>query len=302
VVTPPGGDPYAIVLAEARHLDGLNAIELAAAAQLAGHAPPPVLEGVTPRGVLDAATVGFAHVEPLAADAPHLEEIDVHPSHGRRGLGTRLVQAVCDWAAAAGHRAITLTTFRHVPWNMPWYRRLGFAELPAEAWSDAMRRQVASETARGLDPSRRLVMVRRLQPVVTAWTVARVARPTDRLEEVVAFYADGLGLARLGGFLDHDGFDGVMLGPPGGTWHVEFTRRRRHAAAGRAPSAEHVLVLYLPDRAAWQAAVDRLIAAGHRPIAPVNPYWARSALTFADPEGYGVVLQHGPWPVPVPAS
>ncbi|MEO5820374.1 MAG: hypothetical protein ABIT71_07680 [Vicinamibacteraceae bacterium] len=48
-------------------------------------------------------------------------------------------------------------------WNMPWYSRLGFVELPPEAWHGALRRQVASETARGLDPAGRLAMVRRLQ-------------------------------------------------------------------------------------------------------------------------------------------
>ena len=166
MLTATGSDPYAIALAESRHLDALSGIELAAAAQLAGHAPSSVLEGVTSRGVLDAAMtrghlwlallgdtpVGFAHVEPLTMDVPHLEEIDVHPSHGRRGLGTRLVRAVFDWAAATGYRAITLTTFRAVPWNMPWYRRLGFVELPAEAWSEALRRQarrLGSPPARG---------------------------------------------------------------------------------------------------------------------------------------------------------
>ena len=284
MLTATERDPYAIVLAEARHLEALPAIELAAAALLASHAPPAVLAEVTPRPVLEAAMsrghlwlamlgdrpVGFAHVEPLTADVPHLEEIDVHPSHGRRGLGTRLVRAVCDAAAAAGRRGITLTTFRDVPWNMPWYGRLGFVELPSDAWSDALRRQVASETERGLAPSRRVAMVRRLEPLVTVDTVARVARPTDRLDDVVAFYADGLGLVRLGGFVDHDGFDGVMLGAPGGRWHLELTRRRGHPA-GRAPNAEHLLVLYLPDPGAWQTAVDRMIAAGHDPIAAVNP-------------------------------
>ncbi len=43
-------------------------------------------------------------------------------------------------------------------------------------------------------------------------TAFRVARPTDRLEEVVRFYRDGLGLIELGMFQDHEGFDGVMLG------------------------------------------------------------------------------------------
>jgi GNAT superfamily N-acetyltransferase len=174
--------PYAIALAEPRHLEALGAIELAAARLLVDHAPPSVLAEHTSRDALAAAMnrghlwlalledtpVGFAQVEPLSADVPHLHEIDVHPAHGRRGLGTRLVQAVCDWACATGYREITLTTFRAVAWNMPWYSRLGFVELPPEAWRDELRRQVASETARGLDPARRVAMVRRLQPIVTA--------------------------------------------------------------------------------------------------------------------------------------
>ena len=52
-----------------------------------------------------------------------LEEIDVHPDHGRRGLGRRLVSAVCAWAARGGHRWLTLTTFRDVPFNMPFHAR-----------------------------------------------------------------------------------------------------------------------------------------------------------------------------------
>ena len=51
----------------------------------------------------------------------------------------------------------------------------------------------------------------------------RIARPTDRLDEVVAFYRDGLGLPELYRFAGHDGYDGVMIGLPGRTCHVEFT-------------------------------------------------------------------------------
>jgi GNAT superfamily N-acetyltransferase len=53
--------------------------------------------------------VGFAHVKVLEPRAAHLEEIDVHPEHGRRGLGTQLVMAVCEWAATEGYRSVTLT-------------------------------------------------------------------------------------------------------------------------------------------------------------------------------------------------
>jgi catechol 2,3-dioxygenase-like lactoylglutathione lyase family enzyme len=130
---------------------------------------------------------------------------------------------------------------------------------------------------------------------VTDATHLRVARPTDDLDAVVAFYRDGLGFAVLAAFRDHDGFDGVMLGRPGGGYHLEFTHRTGHRAGG-APSAEHLLVFYLPDEAAWRAAVARLEGMGHRPVAAENPYWDRRGRTFADPDGYRVVLQNAAWP------
>ena len=104
--------------------------------------------------------MGFAHVEVLERDAAHLEEIDVDPRHGRRGLGTKLVLQVCDWAAGKGYASVTLTTFRDIPWNMPFYARLGFSIVATEHLSPALRAVVEDETRRGLDPSRRVVMSR----------------------------------------------------------------------------------------------------------------------------------------------
>ena len=124
----------------------------------------------------------------------------------------------------------------------------------------------------------------------------RVARPTDHLEEVVRFYTDGLGLSRLGSFEDHDGFDGVMLGVPGATYHLEFTRKRGHTA-GPAPTQDNLLVFYLPDRDTWQRAVDRMMAAGYDPVPSFNPYWDRAGRTFEDSDGYRVVLQNASWPM-----
>ena len=123
----------------------------------------------------------------------------------------------------------------------------------------------------------------------------RVARSTDQLDDVVRFYSQGLGLTVLASFQDHDGFDGVMLGSPGATYHLEFTYTRGHSA-GRAATADNLLVFYLPDPQRWQQAVDRMRAAGYEPVASFNPYWDRVGRTFADPDGYRVVLQHASWP------
>ena len=123
----------------------------------------------------------------------------------------------------------------------------------------------------------------------------RVARPSDDLDAVVRFYRDGLGLAVLYEFHDHDGFDGVMLGRKGAGYHLEFTRKAGHPA-GKAPTEDNLLVFYLPDQAEWQRAVERLERYGYRQVVAFNPYWDRHGRTFADPDGYRVVLQNAAWP------
>ena len=121
----------------------------------------------------------------------------------------------------------------------------------------------------------------------------RVARATDNLAKVVRFYCDGLGFEVLGSFEDHDGFDGVMLGHPGDSYHLEFTRRRGEQV-GRA-TEENLLVFYLPHRAEWELAIDRIEQQGHRRVTPANPYWDRSGATFEDPDGYRIVLENAAW-------
>jgi catechol 2,3-dioxygenase-like lactoylglutathione lyase family enzyme len=118
----------------------------------------------------------------------------------------------------------------------------------------------------------------------------RVARHTERLDEVVAFYRDGLGLPEIGGFGGHDGYDGVFLEVPGTGAHLELTAGGGHGAPAAHP--ESLLVLYLGDEAAVRAAAARL---GADPVAPANPYWAEHGLTFADPDGFRVVLVPERW-------
>jgi catechol 2,3-dioxygenase-like lactoylglutathione lyase family enzyme len=124
--------------------------------------------------------------------------------------------------------------------------------------------------------------------------ILRVARPTDDLGPLIRFYRDGLGLEVLYSFKDHDGFDGVMLGLPGAPWHLEFTLRAGHPA-GRAPTQDNLLVLYLPDRAEWDRVIRRMDETGQVPVRSFNPYWDERGVTFEDPAGYRVVLQNADW-------
>lgn len=122
----------------------------------------------------------------------------------------------------------------------------------------------------------------------------RVARPSNDLAALRAFYVEALRMSELYAFAKHDGFDGLMVGHPQAPYHLEFTRQAGHVAPA-APTAEHLLVFYYPERADWEAAVARMQSHGHLPVPAHNPYWDRQGLTFADPDGYRVVLQQAAW-------
>ena len=104
---------------------------------------------------------GFVLLEEHGDEA-HLEEVDVLPEFGRRGIGRGLVDAACDWARAKGFASITLSTFRDVAWNAPFYASAGFEAIPRSEWTDSLRDAAAEEAAAGLDPERRVMMRRRL--------------------------------------------------------------------------------------------------------------------------------------------
>lgn len=124
--------------------------------------------------------------------------------------------------------------------------------------------------------------------------VLRVTRPTNDLHKVADFYTRGLDFEVLASFENHGGFDGVIVGRRDCAWHIEFTHQHG-VTVERAPTTEHLLVFYLPERDAWRAAVERLEAFGVPACASENPYWDRQGKTFEDPDGYRIVLQNAAW-------
>jgi catechol 2,3-dioxygenase-like lactoylglutathione lyase family enzyme len=129
---------------------------------------------------------------------------------------------------------------------------------------------------------------------MTTIPILRVARPSDNLDALLRFYRQGLGLALLCRFEDHEGFDGIMLGREDAPYHFEFTRARGHIA-GRAPTSDNLLVFYLPNTDEWKTAVQKMRDAGFDPVPSFNPYWDREGVTFEDPDGYRIVLQQAGW-------
>ena len=102
-------------------------------------------------------------------------------------------------------------------------------------------------------------------------------------------YERGLGLSVLTTFINHDGFDGVILGRDGEPYHLEFTAKRGQLF-GRAPSEDHLLVFYVEDEHEWDATCSAMVRAGFRRVESANPYWEVNGRTFEDLDGYRVVL------------
>lgn len=175
---------YVVRLAGSEHLDHLPAIERAAATRFGDSLPRSVLSHVTPVATLEAAQlagllwvalgpagtpVGFA-VASVHGRRVHLDELDVLPEHGRQGVGSALVEAVEDYALNSGCVEITLTTFRDVSWNAPFYASAGFEVIPEQELDAELLRRLSDETALGLERSRRAAMRKPLSRLTDAST------------------------------------------------------------------------------------------------------------------------------------
>lgn len=122
----------------------------------------------------------------------------------------------------------------------------------------------------------------------------RVARPVRDIQATANLYCAGLGLHILGKFEDHAGFDGVMLGRAGMDYHFEFTFCHTHTIAP-SPTEDDLIVFYLPDADEWEKSCTQMDAAGFTTVPSFNPYWDVRGRTFADPDGYRIVLQNASW-------
>lgn len=93
-------------------------------------------------------------------DGLYIEQIDVLPDFAGRRIGAALLDAVTERARRLGLKRLTLSTFRDVAWNAPWYRRLGFAEIADRALTPELVEIRRQHLARGLDESQRVFMER----------------------------------------------------------------------------------------------------------------------------------------------
>lgn len=102
--------------------------------------------------------VGYAVSGPRG-DFLHLRELSVDPDHGRRGLGSALVRAVIERCRELAMQGVTLTTFRAVPFNAPFYAAFGFVELPLDRAPPLLRDVFRQELPEDIGADARVLMV-----------------------------------------------------------------------------------------------------------------------------------------------
>jgi GNAT superfamily N-acetyltransferase len=170
-------EPYSIVAATKQHLLEIPKLEQAAASVFPDEDLPAALRYlVTDLDTLTQAQkegrvwiavdevsrpVGFALAEVLDGEA-FLDEVDVHPRHARRGIGTRLVNTVIAWAESREFSTLSLITFRHLPWNARFYERFGFVQLAGHELGPDMLQILGEEARAGINVANRVGMRRTL--------------------------------------------------------------------------------------------------------------------------------------------
>ena len=119
----------------------------------------------------------------------------------------------------------------------------------------------------------------------------RFARPTDKINDIEKFYCEGLGLKKIGSFYGHEGYDGIMIGLPDSSYHLEFTQHVNGSPCP-APTKDNLLVLYIPDKIYIDKIANRLFTLGYLSVSPENNYWLESGITIVDPDGWRIVLMN----------
>jgi catechol 2,3-dioxygenase-like lactoylglutathione lyase family enzyme len=116
----------------------------------------------------------------------------------------------------------------------------------------------------------------------------RFARHTNDLEQIKSFYIDILGFELLGGFENHNGYDGVFIGKSNENWHLEFTKTKEVICFDF--KEDDTLVFYPESKMEFDLLINKLQSHEIEFIKAKNPYWNENGKMILDPDGYRILI------------
>ena len=116
----------------------------------------------------------------------------------------------------------------------------------------------------------------------------RVARHTNKLESLIAFYRDILNFEILGRFENHNNYDGVFLGRKGLNWHLEFTKSADKA--NHKFDVDDILVFYPKTNNDYNKILHNIEQGQIKIKESTNPYWNKNGIMIQDPDGFNVII------------
>ena len=108
---------------------------------------------------VDTTLAGFIAMRALETYA-WVEQISVRPAYSRQGIGRSLMQCGARWSSDNNYPVTALSTFRDVTWNVLYYRKLGYIEMPKRLVTKELIDIRATEVSHGLIGDHRIFMFR----------------------------------------------------------------------------------------------------------------------------------------------
>ena len=116
----------------------------------------------------------------------------------------------------------------------------------------------------------------------------RFARHTNNLEQIKSFYIDVLGFQLLGGFENHNGYDGIFIGRANENWHLEFTKSDEVVFFNF--NDDDIIVFYPKNKIDFDLIMNKIQSQNIDFIKAKNPYWNENGKMILDPDGYKIVI------------
>ena len=116
----------------------------------------------------------------------------------------------------------------------------------------------------------------------------RFARHTNNLEQIKSCYIDVLGFQLLGGFENHNGYDGIFIGRANENWHLEFTKSEEIVHFNF--NDDDIIVFYPKNKIDFDLIMNKIQSQNIDFIKAKNPYWNENGKMILDPDGYKIVI------------